>query len=108
MTLIPDPPAPDTKPDHLLVETALAGHLGGPSYAYRGAVIDCMKGAHVCRLTMDGHPLTRVTFGVAGTITPLIKLWLEEGRLLGYMRGPARRPGGRVRGAAGAAVRPCI
>ena len=34
-----------------------------------------------CRLILDGHPLTGQTFGVAGTITPLVDLWLNEGRL---------------------------
>ena len=71
---------------HQLVEAALEVPLGGPSYAYRGAVIDCMKGGHVCRLTLDGHPLTGMTFGVAGTITPLVDLWLDEERLPDYMR----------------------
>ena len=86
MSLIPDPLAPDAKPDHPLVETALDGQLGSPSYTYRGAVIDCMKGGHVCLLSMDGHPLIGMSFGVAGTITPLVDLWLDEGRLPGYMR----------------------
>ena len=27
-----------------------------------------------------------MTFGVAGTITPLVDLWLDEGRLPDYMR----------------------
>jgi hypothetical protein len=34
---------------------------------------------------MDGHPLTGMSFGVAGTITPLVDLWLEKGRLPDYM-----------------------
>ena len=62
------------------------GPLGGPSYAYRGATIDCMKGGYVCRLQMPAHPLHGRSFGVAGTITPLVDLWLDEGRLPGYMR----------------------
>jgi hypothetical protein len=45
-----------------------------------------MKGGHVCRLILDGHPLTGMSFGVAGTITPLVDLWLDEGRLPAYMR----------------------
>jgi hypothetical protein len=32
------------------------------------------------------HPLTGMSFGVAGTITPLVDLWLDEGRLPTYMR----------------------
>jgi hypothetical protein len=27
-----------------------------------------------------------MTFGAAGTITPLVDLWLDEGRLPSYMR----------------------
>jgi hypothetical protein len=56
-------------------------------------VIDCLKGGHVCRLTLDGHPLTGSTFGFAGTITPLVDLWLDEQRLPSYMRAvpPAER-----------------
>jgi hypothetical protein len=56
-------------------------------------VIDCLKGGHVCRLTLDGHPLTGSTFGFAGTITPLVDLWLDEQRLPSYMR--AVPPAGR-------------
>ena len=81
VSMFSDPPSPDAKPDYLLKEAALAGLLGGPSYAYRGAVVDSKEGGHVCRLTMDGHPLTSVSFGVAGTITPLVGLRLDEGRL---------------------------
>ncbi|WP_157033523.1 hypothetical protein [Belnapia moabensis] len=69
-----------------LVETAADGPRGGPSYTYRGAVIDCLKGGYVCRLRMDGHPLDGHSFGAAGTITPLVDLWVDEKRLPGYMR----------------------
>ena len=69
-----------------LVETAADGSLGGPSYTYRGAVIDCQKGGHVCRLVMPEHPLDGHSFGAAGTITPLVDAWLDEGRLPRYMR----------------------
>jgi hypothetical protein len=41
-------------------------------------VIDCLKGRHVCRMILDGHPLTGTTFGVAGTNRPLAKLWTNE------------------------------
>lgn len=86
MTLFSASPAPGDTPHHQLIETALEGRLGGPTYSYRGAVIDCMKGGHVCRLTLDGHPLTGMTFGVAGTITPLVDLGIDGGRLPDYMR----------------------
>ncbi|WP_043367484.1 hypothetical protein [Belnapia sp. F-4-1] len=69
-----------------LVETAAEGPLGGPSYSYRGAVIECQKGGHVCRLVMLEHPLHGHSFGVAGTITPLVDLWVDERRLPRYMR----------------------
>ena len=49
-------------------------------------MIDCQKGGYVCRLTLDGHPLTGRTFGVAGTITPSLDLWLDEGWLSDYMQ----------------------
>lgn len=80
MTLVADPPSPGDERHHPLIETAIEGQLGGPSYIYRGAVIDCLKGGHVCLLSMDGHPLSGMSFGVAGTITPLVDLWLGEGR----------------------------
>jgi hypothetical protein len=86
VSLILNPSSPGDRPHHPLTETALEGPFGGPTYSYRSAVIDCLKGGHVCRLTLDGHPLTGTTFGVAGTITPLVDLWLEEGRLPSYMR----------------------
>ena len=75
LSMFSDPPSPGAKPDHPLTETAPAGQFGGPTYTYRDARIDCMKGRHVCRLTMDGHPLTGMSFGVAGTITPRVGLW---------------------------------
>jgi hypothetical protein len=86
MSTFSEPPSPGDKPHYPLVETAFDGPLGGPSYAYQSAVIDCMKGGHVCRLSMNEHPLSGMSFGVAGTITPLVDLWLEEGRLPDYMR----------------------
>jgi hypothetical protein len=67
MSLIPDPTSPGDKPHHQLTETALEGHLGGPSYAYRGVRIDCMKGGCACCLTLDSHPLAGMNFSVAGT-----------------------------------------
>lgn len=63
-------------------QTAAVGPWGGPSYTYRGARIECLPGGHVCGFTMDGHPLSgKGTFGVVGTITPLIDEWLDHGRL---------------------------
>ncbi len=35
---------------------------------------------------MPDHPLHGCTFGVPGTITPLVDLWVEERRLPSYMR----------------------
>lgn len=85
MSLFPAPTPADTT-HHQLEETTATGPLGGPSYGYRGAVIDCMKGGHVCRLLLPAHPLTGMSFGVTGTVTPLVDLWLDEGRLPAYMR----------------------
>ena len=69
-----------------LHETAATGPWGGPVYAYRGAEIRCAKGGHVCSLFMEGHRLHGHSFGVAGTITPLVDLSVEERRLPGHMR----------------------
>ncbi len=66
--------------------TAEAGAWGGPAYRYRGAEIRCNKGGHVCGLSMEGHPLDGWTFGVVGTVTPLVDLWADERRLPAYMR----------------------
>ncbi len=46
-------------------------------FRYRGAEIRCLKGGHVCGLVMEGHPLGGHTFGVVGTITPLVDLWID-------------------------------
>jgi hypothetical protein len=92
MSLLPEPPSPGDTAHHALEETAATGSLEGPSYVYRGAVIDCMKGGHVCRLSMPAHPLHGQSFGVAGTITPLVDLWLDEGRLPSYMRAVPKAP----------------
>jgi hypothetical protein len=66
--------------------TAEAEPWGGPVYRYRGAEIRCNKGGHVCGLVMPGHPLDGWSFGVVGTITPLVDLWVEERRLPAYMK----------------------
>jgi hypothetical protein len=66
--------------------TAAEGPWGGPVFRYRGAEIRCAKGGHVCALFMEGHPLDGMTFGVPGTITPLVDLWIKERRLPDHMR----------------------
>ena len=81
MTGAPEAPA-RAQPELVIAE----GPWGGPVYRYRGAEIRCNKGGHVCALLMEGHPLHGATFGAAGTATPLVDLWVEEGRLPGYMR----------------------
>jgi hypothetical protein len=58
--------------------TAAEGPWGGPVYRYRGAEIRCLKGGHVCALLMEEHPLNGATFGVVGTVTPLVDLWIRE------------------------------
>ena len=53
MSLFPEPPAPAEKPQFR--EALLLPALGvGPTYRYRGARIECLKGGHVCGLFMDG------------------------------------------------------
>jgi hypothetical protein len=66
------------------------GPWGGPVYRCRGAEIRRNKGGHVCALLMEGHPCSGATFGAVGTITPLVDLWVEEGRLPSYMRAVPR------------------
>lgn len=63
-----------------------AGAWGGPVYRYGPATLRCLPGGHVCQLQMPGHPLDGRTFGSAGTIAPLVDLWVEERRLPVYMR----------------------
>ena len=89
MTLIPDPPARPARPEP--EQTASPCPLGGPSYSYRGAVIDCQKGGHVCVLKMPDHPFHGRGFGALGTITPLVDLWLDECRLPRYMQAVPKR-----------------
>ncbi len=71
-----------TEPELLAAE----GPWGGPVFHYRGAEIRCLKGGHVCALLMPDHPLHGSTFGVPGTVTKLVDLWVEERRLPSYMR----------------------
>lgn len=84
MTLFADPPPPPARPEPEL--TAAEGRFGGPSYVYRAAVIDCQKGRHVFHPQMPAPPLDGVCHGVAGTLTPLVALWLDNGRLPSYLR----------------------
>ncbi len=77
MTEAPTRPQPEL--------AAAEGPWGGPVFRYRGAEIRCLKGGHVCALLMPDHPLHGSTFGVPGTITPLVDLWIRERRLPSYM-----------------------
>ena len=77
--------------------TTAAGPWGGPVYRHRGAEIRCAKGGHVCSLFMEGHRLHGSSFGVAGTITPLIDAWLDKGRLPSYMRAVPKTAAGAGR-----------
>ena len=43
---------------------------------------------------MEGNPLDGVSFGVVGTITPLVDLWVEERRLPDYRRVVPKGPPG--------------
>ena len=76
----------DTPPRPDLELVTAEGPWGGPVYRHRGAEIRCLKGGHVCGLVMPGHPLDGHTFGVPGTITPLVDLWIREQRLPDHMR----------------------
>ena len=78
--------SPDQPERSSLREIAAAGPWRGPSYTYRGARIECLPGGHVCGLFMNDHPLHGATFGVPGTVTPLIDMWLDERRLPDHMR----------------------
>lgn len=84
MSMFLDQPAPLDV--YSLEEVALEGPWGGPTYRYRGARIECLKGGHVCGLFMAGYPLSGSSFGAPGTITPLVDLWIEKQQLPGYMR----------------------
>jgi hypothetical protein len=39
---------------------------------------------------MAGHPLDGLSFGVVGSISPLVDLWADHGRLPDYMRAVPR------------------
>jgi hypothetical protein len=72
------------RPEQELV--AAGGPWGGPVFACRGAGIRCAKGGHVRGLVKPGHPLDGHTFGVPGTITGLVGLWIKGRRLPDHMR----------------------
>ena len=82
VALIPDLPAPAARPER----SAMVGPQGGPSYRYRGAIIHCRPDGQACTLLMPDNPFHRWGFGSVDVITPLIDLWLEEGRMPKYMR----------------------
>ncbi len=95
MTNCPDPalfPEPPAKPEP--EQTSAKGSWGGPTYGYRGARIECYPGGHVCGLLCEDHPLHGQTFGVVGTITPLIDLWLDGKRLPKHIRVVGKRAEG--------------
>jgi hypothetical protein len=87
--LLPDRPPPD--PPRMIEEI---GAHGGPTFEYRGGKILCGRGSHVCQLRMPGHPLDGITMGVPGTITPLVDIWLDEGRLPPHIRAMRQERGG--------------
>jgi hypothetical protein len=74
--MFPDPP-----PRPQLAQTAEQGPWGGPTYSYRGARIECMRGAPACGLFMPEHPLHGWTFGLVRTIPLVVDAWLDEGRV---------------------------
>ncbi len=63
----------------------------------RGAEIRCNTGGHVCVLPMEGRPLHGMTFGVVGTVAPLVDLRGEEGRSPARMRPAPITEAGRQR-----------
>ena len=75
-SMFPDPPEPPQ-----LVQTAAQEPQGGPTYAYRGARIECAPGGHARGLFMPAHSLHGRSFGVVGTVTSLVDLWADAGRL---------------------------
>ncbi len=81
----PEPPA-RPQPE----QTDAKGPWGGPTYSFRGTRIECCPGGYVCGLFLKGHPLHGMSFGVVGTVTPLVDLWLGERRLPSYMRAVKR------------------
>ena len=66
--------------------TAAEGPLGGPSYSYRGATIDCQEGGNVCALEMPDHLLHERGFNAISVTTSIIDLWLDGQRLPNAMQ----------------------
>ena len=79
-----DAPAIPARPEPEM--TVEVGPWDGPVYRYRGAEIRCTKGGHVCGLYMEGHPLHGHSFGVVGTVLPLVDLWVDIRGLPEHMR----------------------
>ena len=69
-----------------MTDAPAEGPWGSPVFRYHGAEIRCLKGGHVCALLMPDHALHGSTFGVPGTITPLVDLWIRERRFPSYTR----------------------
>jgi hypothetical protein len=76
--MFPDPPEPPQ-----LVQMAAQGPWAGPRVR---------PGGHVFSLFMPEHPLHGRNFGLVGTVTSLVDLWADTGRLPSYMRQGAKRP----------------
>lgn len=75
MSMFLDQPAPlDVHP---LEEVALEGPWGGPTYRYRGARVECLKGGHICGLFLNSHPLNGLPLGTVGMTASLMDRWLE-------------------------------
>jgi hypothetical protein len=68
---------PDPLDVHFLEEVAQEGPWGGPTYRYRGARIECLKGGRVCGLFLSNHPLNGLPLGTVGMTTSLMDRWLE-------------------------------
>lgn len=85
-------PSASTPPaaPHQLELVEADGPWGGPAFRYRGAEIRCLPGGNVCGLFMAEHPFYGSSFGVPGTIPPLIDLWLDEKRLPAHVRAVPR------------------
>ncbi|MBL6082269.1 hypothetical protein JMJ56_30290 [Belnapia sp. T18] len=55
-------------------QAAVVGPLCGLSYVYRGVMVECQSGDHVCRLVMPDYPLHDRGFGAISTMTSLIEI----------------------------------
>jgi hypothetical protein len=88
LSLLPDPPCAPPPPE----QVEATGPWGGPVYRCRGAEIRCLPGGRVCSIFMTGHPLDGMSFGVVGTIAPLVDLWADHGRLVDLWADHGRLP----------------